>query len=452
MVRAAAQPRPGSEVEIVVERIDLDGSGVGPLDQIEVHIARALPGDRVRARIASVARHKPAAYAELIEIVAPAAGRRPSPCPLVGACDGCALIALEPAAQAGAKLELLRRELTASVLAALLPGQLITTPPALGYRRRAKFVVARIDGVVRLGAYRRRSHQVTPTETCPVVTPAIASALPAVAAAIEQQAVPIADGQQTGLRFVQLRSNDQGELLITLVAAAASAELQRAADAIAAALPSTIGVTLDLNPGTGDAVLGGQGQLLAGRGTLDDTIGGVALALGPYDFVQLHGPAGDRLGQQVAARVAMAPAGVALDLYAGVGTLGLAIARSGRQTIAIEQLPSAAQAGRDAACRAGLAFGSVAADSAEYLAGLAARAGTPAAVVVDPPRRGLGSDAVTALLSSRVPLLIYVSCWPRALARDLEALAAGGFRPTAVEAHDLFPQTPAVEALVVLER
>jgi len=452
MVHAVEQLRVGTEIELVIDRIDLDGAGVGLIGGRAVHVARALPGDRVHARIESVARHRPAAFASLIEIRAPASGRRSSPCPLAGACDGCALIELEPAAQASAKLELLRHELAACVPATLLPDQLVATAPALGYRRRAKFVVVRQDGAIRLGAYARRSHRVVPNEACPVVTPAIARSLPAIAAALERAGVAVANRDRPGLRHLQLRSNDRNELLITLVAHAPSAELQRAATAIAGALPAAVGVTLDVNSAAGDAVLSGHGQLLVGRGELVDTIGGVPVALGPYDFVQLHGPAGDRLGQSVAAHVEAAPPGPVLDLYAGVGTLGLAIARRGRHALAVERLLSAAVAGRNAARQAGLAFDSVAADGATFLVGLSARATAPAAIVVDPPRSGLNGDTVRALLASRTPLLIYVSCWPRALARDLVALAAGGLRPRAIEAHDLFPQTPAVEALVVLER
>ncbi|MBN2358636.1 MAG: 23S rRNA (uracil(1939)-C(5))-methyltransferase RlmD [Deltaproteobacteria bacterium] len=445
-------PAIGSEIEIAIDGLDLDGTGVGRRAGLEVRVARALPGDRVRARIEGVSRHQPTAFASLIEIVAPAPGRRPSPCPVSDRCDGCALIELDQPAQASAKLELLRRQLSGVLPDALLPDRVVETPPALGYRRRAKFVVARVDGAVRLGAYARRSHRFVPTEPCPVVTPAIASALPAIATAIERQDVAIAADGQPGLRYLQLRGSDRGELLVTLVSHQPSGPLQRAADDIARDVPSVTGVTLDLNPSSGDAILAGQGRLLAGRGELIDTVAGVPVALGPYDFVQLHGPAGDRLGQSVADLITTASPGPVIDLFSGVGALAFAIALRGRRTIAVERQRSALRAGRAAAQRARLEIEHAAADGAEFLSGLAASGMAPPVIVVDPPRRGLTDDALRALLALPAHRLIYVSCWPRALARDLQRLSAGGYRALAVEAHDLFPQTPAVEALVELGR
>ncbi len=440
-----------SEPELCVEVTGLaaDGSGVAEHLGVALHIAGALPGDRARVRVEHRSPHRPQAFARLEALERPSPRRRDNPCPHAPDCAGCPLIGLDDEAQLLHKRALLAQQLAATGVP--LPEALIRSEPVLGYRRRAKYVVFRQEGRLRLGAFQRRSHRPTPTESCPVVRPAIRAALPVIVEVLERAGVVPDEASAPGLRYLQLRANHLDQLLLTLVLRQPLPGLSAVAARLAERLPALVGVTADLNDDPGDALLSGQVELLWGQPTLREQLSGCEIELDPYAFCQLHGPAGERLARDVAELVSRSADDWVADLYAGVGAIGLQLARQHPRVVAVERLASACRAARRAAQDHGLALSVVAADSATWLEGMLARGQRLHAAVVDPPRRGLSREALEALLQLRPAQLIYVSCHPPALARDLAALQQAGYRALRCLAYDLFPQTPQIEVLVELQ-
>jgi 23S rRNA (uracil1939-C5)-methyltransferase len=358
-----------------------------------------VPGDRVRARI--VEERARFARAELIEVLAPGPARTAPPCPVFGSCGGCAWQQVAYPAQVEAKRAILRDALE-RIGGATLPEELAFTssPQAFGYRARARVVVH--EGLV--GYRKRRSHTLCDTLRCPILVPALEAALPGLAR------------ERAG----------EWEL-----AAGADDEVR------ATRLP-TPGRTSDR-----PSERGRSGSPMTLR------VGPDRLALSPGVFAQSNVLLHDTLAAAV--QDAAGSGTLALELYAGAGFFTLGLARRFTRVIAVESHPVAVADLARNLRSAGLS--NVEVRKARVEAALAGPLGErPDAVVLDPPRTGLAPGAAAALATLRPPRIVYLSCDPATLARDVRGLCGRGYALVSVCGFDLFPQTPHVEALVVLER
>jgi 23S rRNA (uracil1939-C5)-methyltransferase len=378
-----------------VERLADGGEGVAHApDGRVVFVAGAAPGDRVRVRV--VEEHPKWLRGEIDAIEAPGPGRVQPRCPLFGRCGGCAWQHLDYATQLTAKADILRDALV-RIGGLALPGEAdVVASPPYGYRGRARVGVAR--GVV--GFRRLRSHTLEPAAACPVLVPELERALAALAAA-----PPARDGE------IELCAGDDGRVRAW-----------------------------------------GPGGLLHGDTQLAIDAGPARIAVSPGVFFQ--GNARVR-GALLAAVLEAAGRGRrALDLCAGAGFFTFALAARFGEVLAVESSPPAARDLRRNLAASGARNVQVECTPLErFLAGAAARDFAADAIVVDPPRTGLGAalaqDLAAAAGAARV---VYVSCAPATLARDLAVLAAQGLGLRSVRGFDLFPQTAHVEAIAVLER
>jgi 23S rRNA (uracil1939-C5)-methyltransferase len=470
--------RPGAHVHLAVTDLDDAGLGVGEVRGIAVAVPDVLPGEQAEAVVEHVSPHRAQAWARLLRRVGPAAPERVAPsCPAFGRCGGCVWQHLAYDAQLARK-----RQRVADALAGAGSGRVDVAPvlaaPALtGYRNKGKYVIGTgPDGLV-LGAYAPRSHEVVDTAGCQVVEPMIDRVAGIVRQALTRTGLPAYDERRRSgfLRYAILRTGTSGQVLIGLVTAsaahrdrllAAARDLCRHAD--------VAGVVWLENQAESGALLDpdGTAACLAGRPTIIEQLSGpgpdglVAVELGVGDFFQVNRVQAARLyaevTQQAAALVPEAqasrgtpvmqvPAQV-IDLYTGVGGIAFALARSGARVLGIESIASAVAAARTAAERAG------AGEHVRFCTGDAADLGRltaelrPDLVVVNPPRKGLHEGARAALIEAAPPGLVYVSCGPASLARDLAALVQAGWHIERVLPVDLMPGTPQIETVVSLRR
>ena len=387
----------------------------------------------------------------------------PVHCPFAERCPGCAWIALDPAEQLRAKQALLERALApyAGLEARVLPVQ--AAEPLAGYRTRAKLAVA--PGP-RLGLFARGSHDVLDLPGCPVLAPGLASATAALRGLLRAppagaEAVLRPDGEGPGrLRAVDLREieNEAGPgVLLALVLRApapAAPALEAAADALFAAIPALRSLALRLHDGKSPSLLGGPPRVVRGPASVEDRLrpDAPAVRVGSGAFVQVHRPQAARL--QAAAEIALgALAGKrVLDVYAGSGALGLALAARGAHPTLVEGFAPAAESAREAARAQGLALEVRAAPAEQALPALLREGARFEAAVANPPRAGMTRRAREALAALVSGPLVLVSCEPRTLARDLAHFRELGFRCERLEPWDLMPLTDQVESLAVLRK
>ena len=453
--------RPGDPVALTCDDLDDDGAGVGESGGHRVHLAGALPGERVAGVVEHVSRQSRAAWARLETVDAPSPARRPPACPAFGACGGCLLQHLAYHAQLSWKRDRLTRALAAHpALADLKVDECVASPRPLGYRNRSKLVVARQrGGRLVLGAYAPRSHDVVDLAGCRIAEPPLDETAAALRSLLDDTGVRAYDERTlTGhLRHVVLRANQQGRVLAVWIVARPLPDGVALARQFRAARPEVIGVVEHENRSRGNVIFsdenGGNERLLDGVGELEERIEiaghAVRLKLAPGAFFQANRGVAALAYGAIAEALAIQPTERVVDAYCGVGGIALTLARAAAEVLGIES-----HAGAVAGATASAALNGI--TNARFVAGDAAQAlgqiDRAEVVVLNPPRKGCAPEVLAEVARLAPRAIAYLSCDPETLARDLALLATRGYRARAVTPFDMLPHTPHVEALAVIER
>lgn len=440
-------------MDVWISDLDRQGRGVGRHDGRVLFVEGCLPGDRVELRMQPGRRSRP--EARLLRMLQPSAQRRRPPCILADHCGGCSLQAFSPEGQQHWKQELVRQTLLriGGLEAPMQP--LLASCEELGYRNRAIIPLERQeDGRLRAGFYRRGSHRIVNMNRCPVLDPRLDALIAPLKADLEARPWPVDRHGNAGggLRHLALRvGQHSGELLITLIASHPDLEgLHEQAEAWMKRWPDLVGVTLNLQPRPTNQLFGTESHTLVGRDWLHEGFAGLRLQIASDTFFQVHTRQAERLVPLLEAALAQ-PEGLLIDAYCGIGTYSLPLARLGWRVHGLEQHPGAVALAERNATLNGLSDRCrfQAADVADALEGLI---GEAQALLLDPPRKGLDSRVLSAIGACPPPRLVYLSCDPATLARDLRHLCGEGYRLLSVQPVDFFPNTTHVEALALLER
>ncbi len=426
------------KVEELVEGIAVsagDKEGRVRVGEAVVRVRGVFPGDRVRLRMDHVGKN--ATWGTLEEVLEPSPDRVPSPCPLVATCGGCPWMGWSYPVQLKEKQRRLA-EILVEVPGAG-PAPVVPCPQELGYRGKLQVVVSGRPGRLHLGLYATRSHEVVDARGCPVHHPEGDRVLDQIRRILDSHRVlPWEESTDQGvLRHLLIRvMPGTEEVGVVLVYGRVPRKLRRLTLAIRGieGVASVYGV---LNRGPGQITAGSRLHL-AGAERLRGRVGEVDYLLSPAGFFQTNTAAVSALVDEVC-RDLPERIGHLVDLYSGVGLFSLALAPRCDRVTAVERDPEAAG---DLRAAGGV---EVVVGDASSLQELAADV-----VIVDPPRSGLGPEVVAQLLAARPERLVYVSCGPAALARDLAVLVEGGMEVLSVVPVDLFPHTPHVETVVHL--
>lgn len=477
---------PGDRLRAEVTGLDDEGLGVadGSDPGRPLRVEDGLPGESGEVVLVHLGTRL---HGRMVRRDADAPERIAPPCDRWTPASPCRLMHLSPAAQAAFKRDRVAGALAGAGLGEVPVAETTVAGTDLGWRSRATFVAARDAAGLVLGAYRRGSHRVQGMAGCPLVRPGIAAAFRALAGALADAAVPVADPAlpvardagcgsprevgalvaaaaarrgprgggglvPDGLRYLVLRANGRDEAAAALLTPSGHlAGAERIAATARAACPSLRSVSLG-RAGDGDGIFGpGPLASLGPAAPLLVDAGGLAFEVSPRAFFQVHLDAAAALH----ARAAAAAIGdTVVDVYAGVGALTLRLARRARRVVGLEAIGDAVLDAEANARRNGLADRvTFRAEPAETgLAALAAEGLRPDTVTLDPPRKGCATGVLDALVALAPGRVVYVSCNPKTLARDLARLVAAGYRVTEVVPADLFPLSEHVEALAVLDR
>ncbi len=449
--------------EIVIDDLAFGGEGVGRLDGQVQFVIGAFPGERVRA--VAVGGRKRWQRGRLIEVLEPSPDRIPPRCSHTAVCGGCVYQCLRYSAQLEAKARQVRENLARiGGVHPPEPEPPLAAPETFGYRNKMEFSFSPRawdpDGVPEhpqpspsLGLHvRGRFDGVFDVRDCALVDPEVNRLLELVRGFARAHSIPAYRGPEPSgvLRHLVLRmSHHTREWLVALVACEKHPDLEDLARLCMEAHPRIAGFLLWLNAGPATIARPETEILLAGRDRIVERLGDLEFELSAGSFFQTNSTAAEGLLRELRA---MAPSvETLLDLYCGVGTLGLGLADRCRTLVGIESVESAVADARRNAARNGIAHARFEVATAE---GWLTRAQEirPDVVVIDPPRSGMHPKALAGLIRLAPPTILCVSCNPATLARDLGALSAAGYSPTRMRILDLFPHTPHVETILRLER
>ncbi|MDN5363553.1 MAG: rRNA (uracil1939-C5)-methyltransferase [Eubacteriales bacterium] len=446
------------QVEIEITGIGSRGQGVGRHEGMVVFVPGALPGEVVRAEIKE--QKKNFARAELTEVLRPSPHRRDPFCPYFGRCGGCQLQHMSYEAQLAMKERIVRDALERiGRFSAPAVKPVLGMDEPSGYRNKVHYQVGGEKGNLALGFYEEESHRLVALDHCPLVDPALVETANLVKELADEYGVtPYNWGTGEGqLRHLLLRrARTTGEIMVVFVTGDVpdfpGLELARR---LMREKQEIVSVIQNVNTGRSRQVLGPDNRILGGRMQIWDRLCGFAFALSPSSFYQVNPIQAEKLYSVAGEYAELTEEDYLYDLYCGVGTIAIILSRRAKKVFGIESVPEAVvDARRNADLNkvrnANFLLGKV----EEVLPKMAARRADlkPRVVVLDPPRRGAERSALEVLARLAPEQIIYVSCNPATLARDLRILADSGYSLEEVQPVDMFPWTAHVECVAVLRR
>lgn len=443
-----------------IERLSSDGSGVAhSADGEAVFVPGTAPGDEARVRIVKDCGRY--AFGILDELLTPSPDRIPVDCPVAGPCGGCSLRHLDYAAELRAKqesvLDAFRRigGLEVPVL------DILPSPDVDRYRNKVQFPVG-VDknGVPCIGFYAGRTHRIVPCPDCKLQPGVLNEIGNALCAFFAQQGIRPYD-EQSGkglVRHIFLRRGaHSGQIMVCLVCTRAKLpHAEQLCTALREQFPAISTILLNVNAKNTNVILGSENHILYGPGYIEDTLCGVPVRLGPLSFYQVNTLAAERLYGVAAQYAQLTPDETLLDLYCGMGTIGLSMADQCRELIGVEIVPEAIESAKANAARMGEAVAAKSrffcADAGQAATQLAAEGLHPDIVMLDPPRKGCDEATLSAVVRMAPRRVVYVSCNPATAARDAAWLEKNGYHAEKVQPVDLFPRTKHVETVVLLSK
>lgn len=454
-----------NDVGVAVDRLALEGDGVGRLGGKAVFVPYAAPGDYIRGRLVEDRKSYSRLRPESISKKGPS--RIEAPCPHYfnmgsgrPACGGCDWQHIDPAAQRSAKESLLNETLQKIGGFPRPPVEPIRYDPSpFRYRNKVQIPFGRRAKNVVAGFYARGSHDIVEFEDCLVQPTATVELVHFVKSFAVRRGWPIYEEDRNGgwLRHVLIRINDKGDILLTLVTSDPRFPLKDEFVArCRAAFPSVRGIHQNVQPARTHVVLGFRWARIWGASHIEEELGGMSFKFSPGSFFQVNTAAARILYQTVFEELRLGPGTVLLDLFCGVGTMTLIGSRRAKWAIGVDEVDRAVRDASANATRNGIA-------NVEFHRGQAERAihdrriswifhhSLQTAVILDPPRKGCDDSLLSALLRYGPGQILYVSCNPATLARDVKRLS-GRYQLTKIIPVDMFPQTSHIESVSNLTR
>ncbi len=440
----------------LVDGMSSEALGVVHLDGRAIFVPRALPGEEWELRIVKVTNTAVFARGERL-LSAPSPARIEPACPFFGKCGGCDCLHMDYAEELRFKRERVDAALRHIGKQKQGVREILGSKQTEYYRNKAIFAVGDRGGALRFGFYRERSHELLPVERCLIQSPLSCRCAAAVTEFMAREGIPAYD-ETSGkgvVRHVFCREARKTRDAVCCIVAARGFGART--DALVSHLrercPELTGIVLNINKTRGNTVLAGEFYPLWGEPTMRDELLGLSFRIAPQAFFQVNPPQAERLYTRAMEYAAADGAELALDLYCGAGTISLCLARHAKRVIGAEIVPQAVEnAAENAAYNHIENAEFICADAGEAAAQLARRELRPEVVLVDPPRKGMDEAAVRAVGSMQPARIVYVSCDPATLARDILRFNGLGYVMQEATAVDMFPRTRHVETVVLLSR
>lgn len=434
-----------------VEGYSSEGLGIVRLDGAVVFVPRAVRGETVDLKITKVM--KTCAAGEIVKIHRPSPERVRPECPYFGSCGGCDFQHLSYTEELWAKRQRVQDALTRLGGTDLRVEEIIGAKDPTRYRNKSQYPVGAGGDI---GFYQARTHKVVSVASCLIQSEVSDKTAGAVGDWMKRYRVSAYD-ETTGrglVRHIYVRTNQKGESLCCIVVNGRQLPREpELAAMVLAAVPRTVGVVLNVNTRRGNVVLGDKYRTIWGRDFLMDTLCGLQFKLSVPSFYQVNRDQAEALYGKALEFAALTGEETVLDLYCGTGTITLCLARQARRAIGAEIVAPAIRDAEENAVRNGV-------ENAEFFCGdaadIAARLETeglrPDVITVDPPRKGLAPEVIASMAGMSPRRVVYVSCDPATLGRDIKIFAGFGYRAVRAAAVDMFPGTRHVETIVLLQK
>ena len=433
-----------------------EGQGVGRIDGLAVFVDGALEGEQVEARIIKL--NKTYAAGKLVTVLKPSPHRAEPFCGAYRRCGGCSLQHMDYSAQLEFKTKLVRDNLAhLGGLKDIIVHDTIGMQNPFNYRNKAQYPVAMVNENIITGFYAARSHHVVDSEECGIQDVESDKVRRAVRQFIAANGISVYDeasGKGRVRHIVTRIGFNTGEIMVVLVINGSTLPMaEELVKSLIDAVPGIKSIFLNINTENTNIILGKRNIRLFGSDTITDTIGGYKFLISPHSFYQVNPVQTEVLYSKALEYAALTGNETVFDLYCGIGTISLFLSAKAGKVYGVEVVEDAISDARKNAELNGV-------NNAEFILGEAERVvpelydrGIRADVVVlDPPRKGCDESLLHLLAEMQPKRIVYVSCNPATLARDLKYLNGQGYRAVEVQPVDMFPWSGHCEVCVKLER
>ena len=434
-----------------VEGYSSEGLGIVRLDGAVVFVPRTVRGEEIDLRITKVM--KTCAAGEIVKIKKPSPERIKPECPYFGRCGGCDFQHMSYTEELRAKRQRVQDTLTRLGGTDLQVEEILGAKDPAHYRNKSQYPVG-AGGAI--GFFQARSHQVVPIDRCLIQSEVSDKTAKAVGDWMKKYKISAYD-ERTGkglIRHIYVRVNKKGESLCCVIAN--GKQLPREPELAAfvqAAAPRTVGVVLNTNTKKGNVILGDKYRTIWGQDFLMDTLCGLQFKLSVPSFYQVNRNQAEVLYGKALEFAGLTGEETVLDLYCGTGTITLCLAKQAKRAIGAEIVPPAIEDARENAARNGIENAEFfCGDAADIAAKLEAEGLRPDVITVDPPRKGLAPEVIASVAGMGPKRVVYVSCDPATLGRDVKIFRDLGYQPVRACAVDMFPGTRHVETVVLLSK
>lgn len=444
-------------VSLTITGMTAEGSGVGHSDDgMAVFVPFTAVGDEIDCRIVKVnARH---AFGKTQTVRIPSPHRLQTvDCPVFGKCGGCVYRHVEYTAELQYKWQRVADALSRIGGLSVTPAPIVGCEAPDRYRNKGQYPVAAGEHRPLIGLYAARSHRVVEQHDCLLQPESFKTILDIVGKWAKKAGVSLYDEttKQGLLRHIYIRKGARsGEVMVCLVSTSGKLpQTDRLVAELKEAVPNLASVMVNLNKKDTNVILGDNGFALYGNDHIVDRLCGLTFRLSPLSFYQVNTEQAEKLYALAAEAAGLTGDEVLLDLYCGTGTIGLSMAHKAKQLIGVEIVPEAVEDARLNARENGIGNARfITADAAQAATQLEKEGIRPDVVILDPPRKGCDEALVETVARMAPSRVVYVSCDPATLSRDLKRFAALGYKTVSVTPVDMFPRTHHVECVCLLTK
>ncbi|WMJ20346.1 23S rRNA (uracil(1939)-C(5))-methyltransferase RlmD [Geobacillus kaustophilus] len=437
--------------DVVFTDLTHDGLGVAKVDGFPLFVKNALPGERANVKVVKV--KKGYGYGRLIELYEPSPDRIEPPCPVYRQCGGCQLQHLSYEGQLKAKEKQVKE-----VLARIGKLDGVTVHPVIGmknpwrYRNKAQVPVGEREGGLVAGFYKERSHEIIDMDACLIQQEMNDAVVQTVKKICEKYKVPAYNevAHKGVLRHIMARYGAvTKEVMVVLITR--TEELphkKKIVQEIIDSVPNVKSIIQNINPKKTNVIMGDETKVLWGAEYIYDYIGDIKFAISARSFYQVNPEQTKVLYEKALEYAQLTGEETVIDAYCGIGTISLFLAKKAKKVYGVEVVPEAIEDAKRNAELNGITNVEFAVGEAEAVIPKWYEQGIRAdCIVVDPPRKGCDETLLQTIIAMKPKRVVYVSCNPATLARDLRILEDGGYQTIEVQPVDMFPHTAHVECV-----
>ena len=438
--------------EMTADDLTLEGNGVGRIENMAVFVPGLLPGENAKIKIIKVL--KSYAIGRIEDLLTPSEDRIEPECKVYKRCGGCSLQHLSYDAQLRFKQKRVTDCIRRIAKSDAKVNDIVACSKKTRYRNKTAFPVRRDESsALRIGCFSLRSHHVVDIDDCLISSEKCAKIIGVIRQFIEQKDISVYDevSKKGLLRHIVVRESSSGNRIVALVINAD--DMPNKSEWIESLKPYVDSIALNINKSEGNAILSSKTNVIYGSGAIREHICGLDFDVSINSFLQVNHEQTEKLYSLAMDLADITDEKVVVDLYCGIGTISLLAAKRAKAVYGIEIVPQAIENANKNKQLNGITNAHfICADCAEGFSKIQKQCKVPDVVIVDPPRKGLSKKVIDDICACGTHKIVYISCDPATLARDIQIFCLNGYSLKCVTPVDMFPNTCAVEDVALIEK